>query len=158
MRYIVFTLAVLMIFGCSEPQPDNESIVEEISYSASDVKKAVMNFNKALIEKDTLLLDKLLHDSLSYGHSNGWIESKQELKDDLWNGTITYNSVKQPKINVMMIGNVATVRGDVLFNVKYKDVDDLAFDLHVLQTWVWVEGDWVMLNRQSMANAVEEKQ
>ncbi len=157
MKNITIILIVLMALGCKNQMPEeSKSIVEEIVYSAGDVRAAVKQFNKAVVKKDTALLNKLLHDSLSYGHSNGWIENKTELKNDLYNGTLTYNTVDQKEISVIMNDKVATVRGDVLFNVDYNEYDSLDFDLHVMQTWVWHEGKWKMLNRQSMANPKEE--
>jgi len=28
----------------------------------------------------------------------------------------------------------------------------MVFDLHVMQTWIWKNGRWQMLNRQSVSN------
>lgn len=116
------------------------------------VKNAVYAYNKALIAKDTVSLNKMLHNKLSYGHSNGWIETKQEQKDNLYNGTIVYHTINQPELQVMMDGKVATVRGNGTFDVDYKENSHIVFDLHVMQTWIWEKGKWVMLNRQSVSN------
>lgn len=116
------------------------------------VKDAVNAYNKALIAKDTTALNKLLHTSLSYGHSNGWIEDKAEQKANLFNGTIIYHKIEQPELQVTLAGNAATVRGDGSFDVDYKENKHIVFDLHVMQTWIWEKGRWQLLNRQSVSN------
>ncbi len=35
-------------------------------------------FHKALVDKDSVKLRNLLLDELTYGHSNGWIQSKKK--------------------------------------------------------------------------------
>lgn len=116
------------------------------------VKDAVYAYNKALIAKDTMALNKMLHASLSYGHSNGWIEDKAEQKANLFNGTIIYHKIEQPELQVTLAGNIATVRGNGAFDVDYKENKHIVFDLHVMQTWIWEKGRWQLLNRQSVSN------
>src|SRR6186997_3142230 len=45
-----------------------------------DLRKASFEFERALVHKDTEKLNITLHPKLRYGHSNGWIETKDELK------------------------------------------------------------------------------
>ncbi|MCB0697463.1 MAG: nuclear transport factor 2 family protein [Chitinophagaceae bacterium] len=124
-------------------------------HKPEDVRKMAYEFNAAMIAKDTAKLSTLLHDKLSYGHSNGWIETKEEQKANLYNGTITYHSVEQPELKVIMNGDIATVRGNGIFDVDYKEHEHLLFDLNVMQTWVYEDGRWQMLNRQSAVNKKE---
>lgn len=120
---------------------------------AKDVKAASYAFNTALIEKDSNTLNKLLHPLLSYGHSNAWVEEKDELIRDLFNGTITYNKVETKRIEVMMVDkNLAILRGDYLINADFEGSKGLEFYLHVLQTWKWdSKAGWQLLNRQSVS-------
>ncbi len=132
---------MLLIYSCASAQKTNDG-----------VKNAVYAYNKALIAKDTAVLNKLLHTSLSYGHSNGWIEDKAAQKANLFNGTITYHQIEQPELQVTLAGNTATVRSNGSFDVDYKENKHIVFDLHVMQTWVWKKGKWQLLNRQSVSN------
>lgn len=120
--------------------------------SEEGVKLASEAFNQALVAKDSNALKKLLFHQLSYGHSNTWVETKQELIDDLFNGTITYNKVETEKVEVIMLTKkLATLRADVVIDADYKGSKGLVFHLHVLQTWKWQNmTGWVMLNRQSV--------
>lgn len=142
MRYVTITILLFFVYSECFAQRD-----------AENVKFASEAFNKALIAKDSNVLKKILHPQLSYGHSNAWIETKQELIDDLYNGTITYNKVTTEKIEVMMITKkLATVRADVMIDADFESYKGLVFHLHVLQTWKWQNMmGWQLVNRQSVS-------
>lgn len=142
MRYVTITILLFFVYSECFAQRD-----------AENVKFASEAFNKALIAKDSNALKKILHPQLSYGHSNAWIETKQELIDDLYNGTITYNKVTTEKIEVMMIAKkLATVRADVMIDADFESYKGLVFHLHVLQTWKWQNMmGWQLVNRQSVS-------
>lgn len=153
-------LAVILLFlvcscgsaNTAEEQVQRTAPAEQVVYSEADVQQAAMNYNAAIIAKDTAALNKLLHEKLSYGHSNGWIETRGEQIENLYNGTIRYHQIDQPELQVMLNGNVATVRGNGIYDVDYKGTEHMMFDLHVMQTWVYEDGRWQMLNRQSTSN------
>lgn len=142
MRYVAITILLFFVYSECFAQRD-----------AENVKFASEAFDKALIAKDSNVLKKILHPQLSYGHSNAWIETKQELIDDLFNGTITYNKVTTEKIEVMMITKkLATVRADVMIDADFESYKGLVFHLHVLQTWKWQNMmGWQLVNRQSVS-------
>lgn len=155
MRYWLYISALFFIYSCGNIQPEaaqQPEVKEEPAYNAGDVKQAAYDYNAAVIAKDTAALNMLLHDKLSYGHSNGWQETKEEQIANLFNGTITYHRIEQPELKVIMNGDVATVRGDGMFDVDYKETEHMLFDLNVMQTWVYEEDRWQMLNRQSIGN------
>ena len=154
MRYIATISIFILLAACGDAgeQPESAKLVGAITHNRSDVEQSAYKFNAALVSRDTNALNNLLHDKISYGHSNGWIENKQELKDDLYNGTLIYHKIDQPKLEVILHDNIATVRGDGIFDVDYKEHEHLIFDLHVMQTWVFEKGRWQLLNRQSVSN------
>jgi hypothetical protein len=108
-------------------------------------------FDKALLNKDSVALKQLVSDKIAYGHSNGWIESKRELIDDLYNGIITYKKISKADndTKVTFEGNTASIRSNV-------DIDAvmegklLSFKLKVLQVWVWKNKHWELFARQSV--------
>jgi ketosteroid isomerase-like protein len=116
------------------------------------VKNAVHAYHQALIEKDAAALNALLHDALSFGHSNGWVEGKAAQKANLFNGVIAYHGIAAPELQVTLAGDIATVRGKGSFDVDYKN-KRAVFDLYEMQTWVWEQGRWQLLNRQSVNHA-----
>lgn len=138
---LLLTISLFFVYGAAVAQQSEEGI-----------RKAVYAYNDAIIKKDTATLMKLLHGKLSYGHSNGWIETRNEQITNLYNGTINYHKIDQPELQVMLNGTTATVRGNGVFEVDMKGQEHMVFDLHVMQTWIWEDGRWQMLNRQSMSN------
>lgn len=158
MRLVLIISLMFFTYGCGgdSRKSDSESVVVSPvacpEFDENEIKDLVYDFNKALVAKDTAKLNELLHDELSYGHSNSWVENKKELKADLFNNMLTYHSVEQPELSVIYAGDVVTVRGNGIFDVDYKSTEHMIFDLHVMQTWIYEDGRWQMLNRQSMAN------
>ncbi len=113
-----------------------------------DLEKAVAQLDMALITKDTVALKMLLDDEVSYGHSNGWIETKRDVIDDLFNGKLTYKQIRQESQSVQVSGKVAYARYvaglDIEMNGK-----PIQLKLSVLQVWVWKNKHWTLFARQS---------
>lgn len=152
MRLLAVISILVVLTSCGDAVKVSYSTDEQPAHKAEDVEQIARAYNAAMIAKDTATLNKLLHDKLSYGHSNGWVETKGQQKENLYNGTITYHSIEQPALEVILNGDVATVRGNGIFDVDYKEMSHLIFDLNVMQTWVYEDDCWQMLNRQSVGN------
>jgi hypothetical protein len=138
MRYLFFLLLVAVSIKSFAQKQDKGSIATVIS-----------SFDKALVSKDSVELKKLLSDSLSYGHSNGWIETKADVIGDLFNGKLTYKQINAPSPDITVEGKTAsarmTVDADVLMDGK-----PMSFKLKVLQVWVWKNKHWQLFARQSV--------
>lgn len=142
MRWFI-VISMLFIYSSSAiAQDDVKNNVKDASYA----------FNKALIEKDSITLNYMLHPVLSYGHSNAWVQEKDELIRDLFNGTIAYNKVETKRIEVMMVDKkLAILRANLLINADFEGSKGLVFYLHVLQTWKWHHKfGWQLVNRQAV--------
>ena len=107
--------------------------------------------DKALVQRDTLTLNKLLHTGLSFGHSNGWLEKKTDL----------LRTLKTEKISYLVIDQVSTAgiqyqKKDLITQEGILDVNGLfegkSFDLklNVLEVWTKERGKWQLLARQSV--------
>ncbi len=139
MRYIV-TIVFLFIAGASFAQADSVSL-----------KKAVADFNKALINKDSVTIKKLVYDKITYGHSNGWIQSRKDIIDDLYSGKIVYNVIDQYFDNIILDGSTASVRETANLNVEMAG-KPLQLKLKILQVWIWKKKGWQLFSRQSVKN------
>jgi ketosteroid isomerase-like protein len=76
-----------------------------------DVRAADLRRISALIHADRPALDAVLADELSYGHSDGRVQTKAELLVALEGGAVTYQSYDGPSPVVRVHGNVATLSG-----------------------------------------------
>lgn len=110
---------------------------------------AVNVLDDALIKKDSAILGTVLNARLSYGHSNGWIQSKKDVIDDLFNGKLTYGQINHKDEQINIEDNSASLRMtadlDVVFNDK-----PMQLKLSVLQMWVWKGKHWELMARQSV--------
>ena len=87
--------------------------------------------------------------ALSYGHSNGWVETKKELIEHLESGYMEYNSFREDSIKVEVNGNVAHARFIAEINATMSG-KEFTFQLRVLEVWVKKGKRWVLFARQAV--------
>lgn len=112
------------------------------------LKAASTAFHNALVAQDTVALKGMLSNKLVYGHSNGWKETKQEMMNNLYNGTIDYLKITSTDEQVTIDGNTGCIRATLEIDVIMEG-KTLPFRLHGLQVWVWKHKKWQLLSRQS---------
>lgn len=120
----------------------------------SDYEKITIKMeqlNEAFISKDTSALALILHQNLSLGHSNGWLETKKDLLETLINQNVIYLSIKNvtPFTIHYQSKNLITTRRDIdvkgIYNSSEFDVK-----LNVLEVWIQENNNWQLLARQSV--------
>lgn len=109
----------------------------------------VKEFHQALVEGNTVSINQQTDKALTYGHSNGWVETKNDVIKDLETGYINYNSFKEDSISLLMNGNVASVRFVADINVTLKG-NTSDFHLKVLEVWVKKGKRWLLFARQAV--------
>ncbi len=85
----------------------------------------------------------------AYGHSNGWVQRKKDIINDLKNGKLVYSKIENSSVAIESIGKKwATVRTNT--NAE-GSANGTAFQLklHVLQVWIDTKKGWQLLARQS---------
>ncbi|CAN5559091.1 hypothetical protein BH11BAC5_BH11BAC5_44220 [soil metagenome] len=109
----------------------------------------VRAFHLALVNKNTIAINQQTDKALSYGHSNGWIQTKADVMKDLESGYISYQDIKEDSIIITMNGNMANVRflGDYKATLKGAASN---FRLRVLEVWVKKSKRWVLFSRQGI--------
>ena len=135
-----FFLSVLVLFVINSSFAQIDSI---------GLKTAMQQLDKALLQKDETVLRSVLHKDLSYGHSNGWIQSKSDIVNDFKNGKLTYNKIEN---NSAAIVNISKKYATVKTNTNAEGtVSGTAFNLklHVMQFWIKTKKGWQLLARQS---------
>ena len=113
------------------------------------LKNAMTKLDKALLEKDEAVLKTVLHDDVSYGHSNGWIQSKTDISNDFTSGKLTYNKIEN---NSSAIVKLSKKYATVKTNTNAEGVvNGTAFKLtlHIMQFWVKTRKGWQLIARQS---------
>jgi uncharacterized protein DUF4440 len=113
------------------------------------LKEALSKLDRALLNKDEKSLQQLLHKNVSYGHSNGWVQTKHDIVSDLKSGKLIYNKIENSSVMIVAQNkNWATVRTNT---DAEGEIDHKAFQLklHVLQVWMKTKQGWQLLARQS---------
>lgn len=135
-----FFITIILLFVCSAAfagKPDTTGIY-----------KAVHQLNQALVQKDSAMLKKLLHKKVTYGHSNGWVETKRDVIEDLFNGTLVYNKIDQGALEVTEEQDIVFVRSAADVDVALKGTQ-IQLKLHILQVWMREKKGWILVSRQS---------
>lgn len=109
----------------------------------------VKEFHQALVNKNTVSINQQTDKALSYGHSNGWVETKTEMIKNLETGYISYQAYKEDSIAVLINGTMANVRfvADITATMKETRGN---FHLKVLEVWVKKGKRWVLFARQAV--------
>jgi hypothetical protein len=122
-----------------------------VAAQAADEKlvTTIKEFHQALVKKNTVSIIQQTDKAVSYGHSNGWVETKAEMINNLETGYLTYRSFKEDSLRVIINGNVAHARfiADIEATLNQKDSQ---FHLKVLEVWVKKGKRWLLFARQAV--------
>lgn len=115
---------------------------------AADVAAAVEKLRKAMFEGDGKTLEALTMPELTYGHSNGRVETQAQYIASL-NGKKAFVALEWYDQKVVALGDNAVVRHTFdAINALGEGKVNLAH-IHVLQVWKKVGGAWKLMARQS---------
>ena len=104
----------------------------------------------SLMENNDSKILELFSDDVSFGHSNGWIQNKDDFKKDFESGKVKYQSVKQTELKEFKFKNkFANVRRIIAVKGLYKS-DEFEMKLSVLEFWIRQKGMWKLWSRQSV--------
>lgn len=139
MKKIITILFLFSFFNCTA-QTDEEKLTVTLK-----------EFHQALVKKNLVSINQQTDKALSYGHSNGWVETKTEMIKDLETGYISYQSFKEDSVTITMNDNMANVRFIADINATLKGTT-MVMHLKVLEVWVKKSKRWVLFGRQAVKN------
>ncbi|MCA6379337.1 MAG: nuclear transport factor 2 family protein [Cytophagales bacterium] len=101
-----------------------------------------------LVIKNIDSLKIVLDDRAQYVHSNGWIQTKQEVLDDLVSGKLNYQKVIVTEATVRLYPNMALLIGKGKFSGV---VNKNLFTMDLLYTEVYVKKGmkWLLASRHA---------
>ncbi len=138
MRYLLFILFVLLAHGAFAQKADSMDLVRRVS-----------DLNKALVSKDTFRLKMIMRDDIHYYHSNGWLQTKREVIEDLYNGKLSYNKLLATDQSVHIMGNNLAQAKMIVEVEAVMNGKPIKLDLNVIQMWGWKNGRWELFSRLS---------
>ena len=138
MKKLVLALLILGVVTNSLAQVDSVGL-----------KEVMQQLDQALLQKDENVLRSLLHKDISFGHSNGWIQGKNDIMNDFKSGKLIYNKFENNSSAIVSISKkYATVKTNT--NAE-GSVNGTAFKLtlHIMQFWIKTKKGWQLIARQS---------
>lgn len=113
------------------------------------LREAILRLDQALLNQDSVALDQLLDGKLSFGHSNGWVQTKEQVWSDLREGRLKYLGLATEEVQILQTGKeLATVTMKVQAKGKLKE-KEFELKLAVLQVWKKDKKGWQLFARQS---------
>jgi hypothetical protein len=101
-----------------------------------------------MVNKKLDSLNTILDERIVYVHSNGWVQNKKEVIEDLKSGKLVMNSVTITEAAARVYKGFVIVNGKGDFNVI---VDGNAVDVQLLYTEVYAkrENGWLLVSRHA---------
>jgi len=115
----------------------------------TEVEDAVTKLNKLMITPDSLALDKLILSNLSYGHSSGKVQTKQEFMHSLLSGESDFVDISLTDQNIIVQNKTALVRHTLSAKTNDKNVPGNV-KLYILLIWNKEKTGWKLLGRQAV--------
>jgi ketosteroid isomerase-like protein len=113
-----------------------------------EVRAAMRAWREATLGKDGAALDKLLHQGLTYSHSNGRTQSKADVLASVTGGKSSVSGIDFGDLTVRVYETTALVKGIV---DVHSSKDGVASTAHLDILHVWLKGPqgWQMVARQA---------
>ena len=150
-RFFVLSFLVLCGF-CSSAQTGKSAWEGYDAKRRMEVEIRTGQLRSAILDKDSAMLHSLLSEDVTYGHSNGWIQTKSGFIRSVISMEQDYKKFDVRKMDVRVFGNTAVVNleTDVSLIMTGKPMD---LDMDILLVWVNAGGEWKLVARQSVKNS-----
>lgn len=113
-----------------------------------DVASAVDHLTQAMLHKDIAQLQALTASNLTYGHSSGKIQNKQEFIADIETGRSGFKTLEMQKQSIIMNGDTALVRNHFSAQAVNSGVE-VPTEIENFQIWQKQKGKWLLIGRQA---------
>lgn len=145
--FYLTVIASLGIAACKQPVKDSDTANSETD--KTELTKRVNDLTVALLSANRDSLNDLAADDLSYGHSNGDIQTKSGFVDSLATKQWSFTQLKSTDQSIVNIsGSTAIVRQKLFGAAKNVGKDTAKVALGVLQVWKKENGKWLLYARQ----------
>jgi hypothetical protein len=111
------------------------------------VAAAVETLRKGLLEPDKAKLEQVAAAQISYGHSDGRVETKEQFINAVMTRKQVVKSLEFPDLKVAVVGNAAIAR-HIYLSESERDGKPTTTRIGALQVWQKQDGAWKLLARQ----------
>jgi hypothetical protein len=121
-----------------------------IAQDTVGLRKVTADLNAALVAKDTVTIKAMLGDNIVYGHSNSWLQTKQEVVNDLVSGKNGYKNIELVEKESFIVQGEAVAVRSVIHVEGFVNATNFDMKLQVLQVWKRINKQWKLIARQSV--------
>ena len=99
-KYQIILCTVLALAACKKNIEKQETKIgvntvvdQQLLSSKEDIGRTVIKFNNAMVNADSIQLADLTSDGLTYGHSSGLVQNKDEFIVDVIHGPFNFSVI-----------------------------------------------------------------
>lgn len=139
MKYLLllsfFSILSFSVFAQSKDEKEVASVVEKL--------------RKAMVDGDKTILTAVAAEKLSYGHSGGAIENKEQFVEKIASGKSDFVTIDLSDQTITISDGVAVVRHTLNATTNDNNTPGTV-KLKVLLVWQKEKGEWKLLARQAV--------
>ena len=125
------------------------AVVHAQSKDEKEVTAVVETFRKSLVDPEKAVLEKIVSQELTFGHSGGKVEGKSSMIEKLVSGRTDWVSVNFTDQTVKVYDKTAIVRHRYTGELKSGETTE-PINMHVLMVWQKQKGQWQLIARQAV--------
>ncbi len=141
-----YLFVLLALIACAKGSKRDSEV--NFMNNKSAVAESVEALNNAMVNPENALFEELVMEELSYGHSSGKVQNKEEFIDDLINGSFDFQAISISDQTIDIIGQTAIVRHILSANAA-KDETPVEIRLGVFLVYQNQNNRWKLLARQA---------
>lgn len=146
MKKILILVVCIIVMACtdnSESEKKSSSVNQKM-----EVELAIKKLNETLINPQNAQFDKIVTKGLSYGHSSGNIQNKDEFIDDLKNGPFDIQEITISDQTIDVFDQTAIVRH--ILSAKAKNAGEaVEFSIGIFLVFQKKNDHWKLRARQA---------
>lgn len=136
----LFVILFLSLAIHSSAQTDEQKVLQRVK----QLNDAVF------LKKDSVALEGLMADKVTYGHSNGRIENRKEMIHGAISNRGTYANFVMDSATVFFENNTAVVRHVLRATSIDAQGKESPLHLNVLHIWIMQNKQWKLMARQAV--------
>jgi ketosteroid isomerase-like protein len=121
--------------------------VADESGTDREVLGALDALKQAMVAKDRPALAKLLHPDLTYGHTDGHLETRDQVLDRVTDSKVSFGAIDVSDAAVRVYGQIALVTAKLAFHVNSDGKQNVSA-LSTLDVWIRGPEGWQLVGRQ----------
>jgi len=139
-RFFIAILVLVTLKATAQPG---------FSAEQSQVMMKMLSLKNSLIAKDSVALSIILADEVTYGHTNGIIQTKAQLIRSVVSGEQDYKSIDPSDMKIRVYENTGVVTMNSKVSMIYQS-KPLELNMFVTLVWIKNNDDWKLVARQSV--------